>query len=58
MRIDLDFTEFLLAISLISSKDPRRKIELFFGMYDVDRNGLIDRNEMRCLIEVRSVRLH
>jgi Ca2+-binding EF-hand superfamily protein len=44
--------EFLLAISLISTKDPVRKIELFFSMYDIDHNGLIDENEMRLLFEV------
>jgi Ca2+-binding EF-hand superfamily protein len=44
--------EFLLAVSLASSKDPVRKIELFFSMYDVDHNGLIDENEMRSFVEV------
>jgi Ca2+-binding EF-hand superfamily protein len=44
--------EFLLAVSLTSSKDPIRKAELFFSMYDIDRNGLIDGNEMRSVIEV------
>ncbi|UJR10326.1 hypothetical protein I4U23_014532 [Adineta vaga] len=47
----MDFMEFLLAVSLTSSKDPKRKLELFFEMYDMDRNGLIDGNEMRCVIE-------
>jgi Ca2+-binding EF-hand superfamily protein len=49
----LDFKEFLLAVSLTTSKDPVRKIELFFSMYDIDHNGLIDENEMRSVIEVR-----
>jgi Ca2+-binding EF-hand superfamily protein len=44
--------EFLLAVSLTSSKDPVRKIELFFSMYDIDHNGLIDENEMRSVVEV------
>jgi Ca2+-binding EF-hand superfamily protein len=44
--------EFLLAVSLTSSKDPGRKIELFFSMYDIDHNGLIDENEMRSFIAV------
>jgi Ca2+-binding EF-hand superfamily protein len=48
----LDFIEFLLAASLTSSKDPVRKIELFFSMYDIDNNGLIDENEMRSFVEV------
>ncbi|CAF1397780.1 unnamed protein product [Adineta ricciae] len=47
----MDFMEFLLAVSLTSSKDPKRKIELFFAMYDIDHNGLIDSNEMRSVIE-------
>lgn len=44
--------EFLLAVSLTSSKDPIRKIDLFFSMYDTDNNGLIDENEMRSVVEV------
>ncbi len=46
--------EFLFAVSLTSSKDREQKIELFFTMYDVDRNGLIDENEMRGFVEVMS----
>jgi Ca2+-binding EF-hand superfamily protein len=37
---------------MTSTKDPVRKTELFFSMYDIDRNGLIDENEMRCVVEV------
>lgn len=37
---------------MASSKDPVRKTELFFSMYDIDQNGLIDENEMRCVVEV------
>lgn len=44
--------EFLIAVSIISSKDPIRKIELFFSMFDIDRNGFIDENEMRSFVEV------
>lgn len=47
----LDFIEFLRAVSLTSSKDPEHKISLFFSMYDFNRNGLIDENEMRSFIE-------
>jgi Ca2+-binding EF-hand superfamily protein len=46
--------EFLFAVSLTSSKDREQKIELFFTMYDVDRNGFIDENEMRGFVEVMS----
>lgn len=47
----IDFVEFLLAVSMTSTKDASRKIELFFSMYDIDQNGLIDENEMRCVVE-------
>jgi Ca2+-binding EF-hand superfamily protein len=46
--------EFLFAVSLTTSKDPEQKIELFFKMYDIDRNGLIDENEMHDFVEVMS----
>lgn len=39
---------------MTSTKDPVRKTELFFSMYDIDQNGLIDENEMRCVVEVSS----
>ncbi|CAF1688819.1 unnamed protein product, partial [Adineta ricciae] len=48
----IDFVEFLIAVSMTSTKDPERKTELFFSMYDIDRNGLIDESEMRCVVEV------
>ncbi|CAF0931665.1 unnamed protein product [Rotaria sordida] len=47
----MEFMEFLFAVSLTASKDPVRKIELFFSMYDIDHNGLIDQNEMRSVLE-------
>ncbi|CAF0784421.1 unnamed protein product [Rotaria sordida] len=47
----IDFAEFLIAVSMASTKDPVRKTELFFSMYDVDQDGFIDENEMRCVIE-------
>ncbi|CAF0823963.1 unnamed protein product [Rotaria sp. Silwood1] len=47
----IEFMEFLFAVSLTASKDPVRKIELFFSMYDTDHNGLIDQNEMRSVLE-------
>ncbi|CAF1342776.1 unnamed protein product [Adineta steineri] len=47
----IDFVEFLIAVSMTSTKDPVRKTELFFSMYDIDQNGLIDENEMRCVVE-------
>ena len=51
----IDFFEFLIAVSLTSSKDATQKIDLFFSMYDRDQNGLIDINEMRDFLEVSLV---
>ncbi|CAF2102538.1 unnamed protein product [Rotaria magnacalcarata] len=47
----IDFPEFLIAVSMASTKDLVRKTELFFSMYDIDQNGLIDQNEMKCVVE-------
>ncbi|CAF0756402.1 unnamed protein product [Rotaria sp. Silwood1] len=47
----IDFAEFLIAVSMTSTKDPVRKMELFFSMYDMDQDGFIDENEMRCVVE-------
>ncbi|CAF3961431.1 unnamed protein product, partial [Rotaria sp. Silwood1] len=38
----IDFAEFLIAVSMTSTKDPVRKMELFFSMYDMDQDGFID----------------
>ncbi|CAF0929003.1 unnamed protein product [Didymodactylos carnosus] len=48
---NIDFVEFLIAVGMTSSKDRQRKIELFFSMYDIDNNGLIDETEMKCVVE-------
>ena len=48
----LDFVEFLLAVNLTSSKVAEQKIDLFFSMYDMDKNGRIDQHEMHCFLQV------
>ena len=41
-----------MAVNLTSSKVAEQKIDLFFSMYDVDKNGRIDEREMHCFLEV------
>ncbi len=48
----LDFNEFLIALSVNSPGDVRKKLEWAFSIYDIDGNGHIDRKEMRKIIKV------
>jgi Ca2+-binding EF-hand superfamily protein len=45
------FLEFLVAISVISHGDIRKKLEIAFDIYDINKNGKIDRKEITKLIE-------
>lgn len=47
----IDFTEFLIAISVTAQGDARKKLILAFKMYDVDKNGTVDKKEMLKIIE-------
>ncbi|CAF0787173.1 unnamed protein product [Brachionus calyciflorus] len=47
----IDFTEFLIAISVTAQGDASKKISMAFRMYDVDKNGKIDKKEMEKIIE-------
>lgn len=46
----IDFTEFLIAISVSSHGDVRQKLHLAFQMYDTNKNGKIDKKEMEKII--------
>ncbi|CAH1784584.1 unnamed protein product [Owenia fusiformis] len=43
---NIDFKEFLLAISITQSGNPEQKLDLAFKLYDIDRNGMIEEDEM------------
>ena len=47
----IDFGEFLIAISVTAQGDARKKLILAFKMYDVDKNGKVDKKEMQKIIE-------
>lgn len=42
----IDFKEFLQAISITQAGKPEDKLELAFRLYDIDRNGQIEEDEM------------
>lgn len=48
---EIDFVEFLIAISITSQGDVREKLRMAFNMYDIDKNGCIDKKEMEKIIE-------
>ena len=41
------------AISITTSGKPEEKLELAFRLYDIDRNGKIEEEEMAEIIKVR-----
>lgn len=48
---EIDFIEFLVAISVTSQGDIKDKLKMAFNMYDIDKNGSIDKKEMIKIIE-------
>lgn len=54
----VDFEEFLIGLSITEASDPRdrvnrmRKLKWAFSVYDKDKNGTIDRNEMTLIVKV------
>ncbi|XP_053212395.1 neuronal calcium sensor 2-like [Panonychus citri] len=47
----IDFKEFLLAVGVTTGTDPREKLKWAFKMYDINRDGLIDVEEMSKIIK-------
>lgn len=46
----IDFVEFLIAVNITSHGDVREKLRLAFDMYDMNKNGKIDKKEMTKVI--------
>ena len=47
----IEFPELMFSISLTSNEmDTRKKVELIFGIYDVDGNGSINKKEFKKII--------
>ena len=53
------FEEFLIGLSIsemkpgMDRKSRLKKLKFFFEVYDKDKSGTIDRDEMRCIVRVR-----
>ena len=47
---EIDFVEFLVAVSIISQGSMRDKLLMSFNLFDIDKNGCIDSKEMETLI--------
>lgn len=48
----VDFKEFLMAIGITTSQNPREKLKWAFKMYDINNDGLIELDEMTKIIKV------
>jgi len=48
---EVDFDEFLIAISLTAKRDPKQKLEWAFSMYDIDNSGYVEQKEMIKIME-------
>ncbi|XP_036382196.1 recoverin b [Megalops cyprinoides] len=47
----LDFKEYIVALHLTSSGKTMQKLEWAFALYDVDRNGIISKNEIQEIVK-------
>nr|XP_023693006.1 recoverin [Paramormyrops kingsleyae]XP_023693007.1 recoverin [Paramormyrops kingsleyae] len=46
----LDFKEYMVALHLTSSGQTMQKLEWAFSLYDVDRNGIVSKNEIQEIV--------
>ena len=47
---DIWFQEFVMGLSLLARGSLKEKLEWAFTLYDVNRDGVITRDEMLCVI--------
>jgi len=47
----INFQEFVCALSVMTRGSPDEKLEFAFGMYDLDGNGVITRQEMTKIMQ-------
>lgn len=50
----LDFKEYIIALHMTSSGKTTRKLEWAFSLFDVDKNGYINKSEVKEICQVRS----
>lgn len=48
---EIDFIEYLIAISVITRGSICEKLRMSFEIFDIDKNGTIDQSEMKALLE-------
>ncbi len=48
---EIDFCEFMMAVSVTAKGDIKEKLTLAFKMFDLDKNGTVDRKEMEKIME-------
>lgn len=48
---EIEFIDLMFAISLTSTGEIDKKINVAFKIYDIDKNGLIDKRELNKIIE-------
>ncbi len=48
---EIDFVEFMTAVSVTAKGDVKEKLTLAFKMFDLDKNGTVDRKEMEKIME-------
>ena len=47
----IHFSDLMIALSLTSRGDIRKKLSIAFKIYDIDQNGSIDKDEMEKIID-------
>lgn len=51
----LDFKEYIIALHMTSSGRTTRKLEWAFSLFDVDKNGYINKSEVTEICQVRGI---